>query len=173
MIRTIKFRGKVTRDYQGLPKGSWVYGSLDVQGPVIITHTTTVGYDVHSESYEVDGDTIGEFTGLEDSGGREIYEGDIFEIVAHPNIYERTVDGERRTIHPGVTIHYIVAWNSEDAGFYARIMHVDPKGVKVGSTTVPQQEIAVGDLHMLHSFFNEHRSEVIIGTVHDMGDNDD
>ena len=63
-MREYKFRGKT-------PNGAWAYGSFwnHPVYPDIIED-----YSTHRL---VDSDTVGQFTGLKDSEGREIYEGDI------------------------------------------------------------------------------------------------
>jgi len=63
-MREIKFRGK-------MPNGAWVYGSFwdHAVYPDII--------DEYTNHRLVDRDTVGQFTGLLDSDGKEIYEGDI------------------------------------------------------------------------------------------------
>ena len=61
MKREIKFRGKSTNN------GKWVYAELH-----------GLGMDLFNEC--VNEDTIGQFTGLRDKNGTEIYEGDILFI---------------------------------------------------------------------------------------------
>lgn len=65
MNREIKFRGK------RIDNGEWVYGYLADEDYI---------NDIDSidlSSIEVDRDTVGQFTGLFDKNGKEIFEGDI------------------------------------------------------------------------------------------------
>lgn len=100
-MREVKFRG--------LSNGEWVYGNFFKFNGMInkdqcyisnygsmIDHTLSMNNDEVAIGYfkEVDNKTVGQFTGLKDKNGMEIYEGD---IVVH-------YDGE-------LTFKAIVEWD--------------------------------------------------------------
>lgn len=86
-MRTIKFRGK------SIETSEWIFGYLNEA----ISPTKSLAGIVSKLRIGrtfVDADTIGQFTGLTDKDGREIYEGDIVECVSWNEYFTNPTTGE-------------------------------------------------------------------------------
>ena len=116
-MREIKFRAKRTDN------GAWVYGDLQhVQR--INTKEQAEQSGRYSEpavriaNYDVDEQTIGQYTGMKDNNGKEIYEGDIVDWTFFYKAYCNGGAVEQDTIITG-----IIEWYQ--GGFILKVINND------------------------------------------------
>lgn len=77
-MRELKFRGK------DLKTGEWAYGDLHTLCDHPHIHTEVTSYPFAGKRSFVNPDTIGQFTGMRDDSGTEIWEGDIVRMTDRP-----------------------------------------------------------------------------------------
>lgn len=145
MERQIKFRAKHIKN------GAWLYGDLlqSNEGSVYIgVHGQYIDdgmhfNDMYDETYYVDEDTIGQFTGLHDKNGKEIYEGDIITVKGR---YPRVVlwDKMMWALMPTEYYHDEVFW----------VMNLQHPGVDWWEEFADEFEI-IGNIHDTPSLISD------------------
>lgn len=137
-MRTIKFRGK------RVDNGEWVYGylHLPIGGENMMIQVS------NTDSFGVIPDTVGQFTGLLDKNGKEIYEGDILRGDEYPFNCD------------GVDNYFAeIVWADNVCGFY-RITHKKPQSCVSGMSHGIWSELDDEDA----------KSFEVIGNIHDNPD---
>lgn len=123
-MREILFRGKRTST------GEWVYGSL-----IQSTNVTSIWSEALKDDVEVDPDTVGQYTGIDDFNGHRIFEHDIISL--------NYVDWNREKT---MSCYGNVAWNTHK-GTWVCILNTED-GIKVDELYNSRMcSIVVGNIH--------------------------
>jgi len=148
MQRKHEYRGK-DRD-----SGKWVYGSLDQ--PNMDGHCAIISYSQNNPPmiYQVDPDTVGEFTGYIDDVDNKVFEDDVFEVTGYLKSFEEYKD---------VKTFFTVVWNQKETCFDAQVLYFEPTDFRPDVWS----GLNIGNNHYLSEFFNSQSDTIIIGNIHD------
>lgn len=141
-MREIKFRGI------RLDNGEWVIGSyIEAENRDRSIAHQIVPYESGEAVREVDPATVGQFTGLKDKNGREIYEGDILVLPANKKEDGFDLSGWRK-LFPDYVRLYVIAHNVVDCGFGTCLLRESAQdNPDIGGLAGTDRMYIIGNIH--------------------------
>ena len=108
-MREILFRGKWKNS------GEWVYGNLFNPDKADTPTQICIGTYIARTCYEIDPETVCQFTGLYDKNGRKIFEGDILQCNNNPIDLVKVVYGNFGVIdvETETAVDNVIGWHYE------------------------------------------------------------
>ncbi|EAD5377389.1 hypothetical protein Q9933_002356 [Listeria monocytogenes] len=123
-MREIEFRGKAIHP-NSLEQivGSWAYGGI-FENKII---SRNLDMDSHYHGFiseiEIDLKTIGQYTGLKDKNGKNIFEGDIVDISVYDRLDWSSIKGK--------VVFLNGAWLVEDVGHFAITLQSETNEIEI------------------------------------------
>lgn len=138
MNREIKFRGK------DIQSNKWVYGNLIIDNK---GNCKIVEFDNDGNNFEfnVNSDTVGQFSGFKDKNDKEMYEGDVFALPANGSIKDFEAFGWE-PLYPRYVRLVAVAYGLDGFGFCSPC-HAKLKNPDISAMSAHDRMYNIGNIY--------------------------